>query len=64
MERIDTTEQKLVVLLMNEQSKSVSENSDLKEVIKKKKIIVLLPVCVIYLWIIRISHKKVKTFSK
>lgn len=64
MQRIDSTEQKLVVLLMNKQSKFVSENNDLKEIIEEKKIIVLLSVYVIYLWIIRVSRKKVKTFSK
>lgn len=53
IERIDLTEQKLVVLLMNKQSKSVLDKNDLKRSSRRKNNNTI--IYVIYLWMISIT---------
>lgn len=55
IERIDLTEQKLVVLLMNKQSKSVLDKNDLKRSSRRKNNSTI--IYVIYLWMISITWK-------
>lgn len=63
MERIDSTEQKLFVLLVNKQSKSTSEKNDLKRSSRRKNDSTIICLPVICLWVVRISHEKVKIYK-